>query len=317
MTTVAALDLFSGACGGWSLGLHRAGVQTIAACEIDDWRRAVYAANNPGVALYADVRELTAARLMGDLGRLPDWIVGSPPCQDASTANTRGRGVDGERTGLFFEAVRLVAECRSRWACFENVPGLRTRGADRVLAELEALGYSCWPLVVGAVHAGSPHRRQRVWIVAADVNRAGLRQQPGWCGRQNGVGTPLAAEHVAADLPGDGRRPGRTRRPNPGVTRKQQQTFSQPAPRHPSSARLALGEGVGSDACSQLAAIERAVEPRGLEWNGGPARHLGMVDGLPSRLARACISAYGDSVLPQITEAIARAILAAERSMSA
>lgn len=170
MTT--ALDLFCGAAGGWSLGLHWAGVTTVAACEIDDWRRAVFAANNPGVKMYSDVRDVTAARLRSALGFLPDWIVGSPPCQDASCANIAGRGVDGERTGLFFEAVRLVDECRPRWAILENVPGLRTRGADRVLAALEALGYACWPLVVGAWHAGAPHRRNRVWIIAANADRA-------------------------------------------------------------------------------------------------------------------------------------------------
>ena len=43
------LDLFAGACGGWSLGLHRVGYETIAACEIDPWRRACYARNFPAM----------------------------------------------------------------------------------------------------------------------------------------------------------------------------------------------------------------------------------------------------------------------------
>ena len=126
-----------------------------------------------GFYLHDDVRTLTAARLR-EVGAWPvDVVVGSPPCQDASLANSKGRGVDGERTGLFFEAIRLVDECRPAWCCFENVPGLRTRGADRVLAALEEIGYTTWPLVVGAWHAGAPHRRNRVWIVAADVSRLG------------------------------------------------------------------------------------------------------------------------------------------------
>ena len=83
-----ALDLFSAAAGGWSLGLHRAGFVTIAA-EIVEWRRILYAENNPHVRLYEDVRGLTAARLVSDLGILPDIIVGSPPCQDISSANTK------------------------------------------------------------------------------------------------------------------------------------------------------------------------------------------------------------------------------------
>ncbi|WP_058098084.1 DNA cytosine methyltransferase [Paracoccus sp. MKU1] len=121
------LDLFSGAAGGWSLGLHRAGFITIAACEIVEWRRILYSENFPHVRLYADVRTLTAARLVSDLGCLPEIIVGSPPCQDISSANTKGKGIEGERSGLYLEAVRLVGDCRPRWFAFENrmVPSSR------------------------------------------------------------------------------------------------------------------------------------------------------------------------------------------------
>ncbi|MBT0779336.1 DNA cytosine methyltransferase [Paracoccus sp. pheM1] len=162
------LDLFSGAAGGWSLGLHRAGFVTIAACEIVEWRRILYSENFPHVRLYADVRELTAARLVSDLGCLPDIIVGSPPCQDISSANTKGKGIEGERSGLYLEAVRLVGECRPRWFAFENSANLRTRGADRLLDELEALGYACWPCVVGAADIGANHVRKRSWLIGCD-----------------------------------------------------------------------------------------------------------------------------------------------------
>lgn len=159
------LDLFSGAAGGWSLGLHRAGLVTIAACEIDPWRRAVYSRNNPGVRMYGDVCTLTTERLRADGCGPIDVLAGSPPCQDASTANTSGKGIDGARTGLFWEAIRLARELRPRWVLLENVPGLRTRGYDRVHAALEEAGYAVRPLVVGAWHAGAPHRRNRVWII--------------------------------------------------------------------------------------------------------------------------------------------------------
>src|SRR3990172_1182128 len=55
---VNVLDLFCGAAGGWSLGLHRAAFRTVAACELDEWRRGAYSRNFPGVRLYTDVREL-------------------------------------------------------------------------------------------------------------------------------------------------------------------------------------------------------------------------------------------------------------------
>ncbi|WP_258551990.1 DNA cytosine methyltransferase [Paracoccus versutus] len=162
------LDLFSGAAGGWTLGLHRAGFTTIAACEIVAWRRILYSENFPHVRLYADIRDLTAARLVSDLGCLPEIIVGSPPCQDISSANTKGKGIEGERSGLYLEAVRLVGDCRPRWFAFENSSNLRTRGADRLLDELEALGYACWPCVVGAADIGANHVRKRSWLIGCD-----------------------------------------------------------------------------------------------------------------------------------------------------
>lgn len=167
------IDLFCGGAGGWSLGLHRAGYRTVAACEADPWRRAMFAANFPGVRMYDDVRELTAGRIISDLGYRPDLLVGSPPCQDASAANTRGQGVDGERTGLFFPTIRLVGDLRPRWVALENVPRLRTRGADRVLGALEEIGYSAWPFVVGAHHVRANHKRERVWIIAFDPAQIG------------------------------------------------------------------------------------------------------------------------------------------------
>ncbi|MBU2653116.1 DNA cytosine methyltransferase [Acidomonas methanolica] len=213
-----ALDLFSAAAGGWSLGLHRAGFVTIAACEIVEWRRILYAENNPHVRLYEDVRRLTAARLVSDLGILPDIIVGSPPCQDISSANAKGKGIDGERSGLYREAVRLVGDCRPRWFAFENSPNLRTRGADRLLAELETFGYACEPCVVGADNVGANHIRKRSWLIGYDPEQladtriaipAGWHPSGGWFCRTPGDEgiRPLrpVPQSPAADTDGIGR----------------------------------------------------------------------------------------------------------------
>lgn len=157
------LDLFSG-IGGFSLGLHWAGMHTVAFCESDPFARRVLARHWPGVPCYPDVRRLAAADLRTDGVPRPDLVCGGFPCQDVSTAGPGG-GLDGPRTGLWREMERLVAELRPAWVLAENVPALRVRGADRVLAGLETLGYAVWPLVVGAAHAGAPHRRGRVFVV--------------------------------------------------------------------------------------------------------------------------------------------------------
>lgn len=221
---LAVLDLFSAAAGGWSLGMHRAGFHTVAACEWIDWRRALYLQNNPGVRMYDDVRTLTGRQLLLDLGFLPGIVVGSPPCQDVSPANTKGKGVEGERSGLYFEAVRIIGEIRdlgrergegaARWVALENSSNLRTRGADAVLAALEAIGYTCWSYVVRAGDIGANHERPRCWIIACDVDQVAdascwqQRQQSGWRERQDRSGSALDGIHdqtFAPDADGIGR----------------------------------------------------------------------------------------------------------------
>ena len=169
------LDLFSG-IGGFSLGLHWAGCRTAAFCEADPFCRAVLARHWPGVPCYDDVRTLSAARLRADGVPMPDLLCGGFPCQDVSAAGTGG-GIDGARSGLWRDMLRLVGECRPAWVVVENVPALRVRGADRLLAGLEALGYAGWPLLVGAAHAGAPHRRQRL-VVVAHAPGARLEDRP-------------------------------------------------------------------------------------------------------------------------------------------
>lgn len=153
------LSLFSGA-GIGALAAREAGVETVAFCESDPWCQHALRGLWPGVPVFGDVRTLTADALPAGI----DIISGGWPCVDISCAG-KGAGIHAERSGLWFQMLRLVREVRPRWVLAENVSALRTRGADVVIAGLEAAGYTVWPLVVGAEDAGAPHRRKRVWIV--------------------------------------------------------------------------------------------------------------------------------------------------------
>lgn len=156
------LDLFSG-LGLISLGLHWAGYQTVGLCEVDEWCRSELARNFPGVWIHDDVRTLTADLVRRHCGPI-DLIAGGFPCQPVSVAGRRQGEADSR--WLWPEFARLIGDIRPAWVLAENVPGLRTHGADRVLADLEGQGYTGWPVVVGADDVGAPHRRKRVWIVA-------------------------------------------------------------------------------------------------------------------------------------------------------
>jgi len=158
------LSLFTGS-GIGDLAAQAAGIQTVAQCESDPVCQYALRRLWPDAHLFEDVRHVTVEAL-GRLGLLPvDIISGGFPCTDISTAG-KGAGLHGKRSGLWFEMLRVIAEVRPRWVLAENVPALRSRGADTVLAGLEAEGYTCWACVVGAWAVGAPHKRDRVWIVA-------------------------------------------------------------------------------------------------------------------------------------------------------
>jgi DNA (cytosine-5)-methyltransferase 1 len=160
---VNVLDLFSG-IGGFSLGLERAGMRTVAFCEIDGFARRVLARHWPDVPVYPDVRELTAASLASD-GIGVDVICGGFPCQDISGMGKR-EGLEGDRSGLWREYARLIGELRPRYVIVENVAALLERGLGRVLGDLTELGYDAEWDVVPAAAVGAPQFRERVWILA-------------------------------------------------------------------------------------------------------------------------------------------------------
>jgi len=157
------LDLFSG-IGGFSLGLERAGMKTVAFCEIDKFCRKVLTHHWPTVPIYEDIKSLTAQKLKDDRISV-DVICGGFPCQDISTAG-KGEGLKGERSGLWREYARLIGEIRPRYVIVENVAALLFRGLPDVLGDLASLGYDAEWHCIPASYIGAPHRRDRIWIIA-------------------------------------------------------------------------------------------------------------------------------------------------------
>lgn len=157
------LSCFSG-IGAHDLGLQWAGMEIIGQCECDPYCLKVLEKHWPGLPRFRDIRNVTRADVIRECGRLPDLITGGFPCQDISCAG-KGEGLEGKRSGLFFELARVIDEIRPAWLLLENVPALRTRGYDRIHDVLDCSGYALWASVVGAKHAGAPHSRKRVWIV--------------------------------------------------------------------------------------------------------------------------------------------------------
>ncbi len=163
-------SLFSG-IGGLELGLERAGLgRVVWQAECDAWCRGVLAAHWPDARRFDDVRAVR----VGDAERV-DVICGGFPCQDVSVAGKQKGMEHGTRSGLWSEYARIIGELRPSIVVIENVPGLRGRGLRRVLADLAGFGFDAEWTTLGAWEVGAPHKRDRLFIVAADPNRVELR----------------------------------------------------------------------------------------------------------------------------------------------
>jgi DNA (cytosine-5)-methyltransferase 1 len=158
-----ALDLFSG-IGGNSIGLKDY-VQPVAYCEADRHAQAVLFSRMsdgslPRAPICTDVTKLDGRDFQG----IVDIIIAGFPCQDISVAG-KGAGLEGERSGLFYEVVRLAKEIEPSFLFLENVPAIRTRGLDRVIEELTALGYDLRWTMLSASDVGAPHKRERWFLL--------------------------------------------------------------------------------------------------------------------------------------------------------
>jgi DNA (cytosine-5)-methyltransferase 1 len=284
------LDLFSG-IGGFSIGLEKAGFETVAFCEIEPYCRGVLEHHWPDTPIYGDVKQLTGEQLKAD-GIVPDVIVGGYPCQPFSVAG-RQRGEKDPRH-LWPEVHRLIRELRPRWVICENVSGHIKLGLDEVLATLEAEGYTVWPFVIPACSVDAPHKRDRVWIVGNAQHdgslAAPLRGEPEEASRGSSQGQEPTEQSARAG--------GRKDNGNVAYTSSQRPQGSCAEPVYGVRHLSRQSEGSSTDFKDGW-----PVEP-----------NVGRVaNGVPARTHR--IKALGNAVVPQIPEAIGRTIMRMEAEL--
>jgi len=192
-------SLFSG-IGGFDLGFERAGMECVWQVEINEQARRVLADHWPDVQRHDDVKTFNAT-----IAVRPDLICGGFPCQDLSVAGKRA-GLAGERSGLFYEFMRIVGEFAPEWVCIENVPGLLSSNGGRdmgaVLGTLGQLGYGWSYRVLDAQWFGVAQRRRRVFIVGClgDGRRAAEVLFESDCLPWDSAPSREAGKRVAASL---------------------------------------------------------------------------------------------------------------------
>lgn len=162
-------SLFAG-IGGIDLGLERAGMECMWQVEKDPYCLKVLKKHWPDVQRHTDVHDFPPE----DIKSLEvDLIAGGFPCQNISEAGDR-KGLDGQKSSLFFEMLRVIREFKPRYALLENVSALLRRGMGRVLGELAKIGYDSEWHCIPAASVGAPHRRDRAFIIAY-ANSTGLQ----------------------------------------------------------------------------------------------------------------------------------------------
>lgn len=175
MTRGDHISLFSGV-GMTDIAAEAHGFRTVATAEIDEFNRKVLGRRFPAARHYNDVRQIKADGSCIALRSLkrPLLVSGGFPCQDVSGAG-HGKGLDGERSGLWSEFKRVIGEFKPEYVLIENVSMLRSRGLDRVLSDLHKLGYDAQWDCIPAAAVGAPHLRDRIWIGA--VKRGASRNR--------------------------------------------------------------------------------------------------------------------------------------------
>ncbi|MBR4472673.1 MAG: DNA cytosine methyltransferase [Oscillospiraceae bacterium] len=187
-------SLFDGS-GGFPLAGILSGIEPVWASEVEPFAIRVTTKRLPGMKHYGDVSQL----LGSDLPPV-DIITFGSPCQDMSVAGKRA-GLDGERSGLFHQAIRIIREMREsthnvypRFCVWENVPGAFSSnngedfkavleaviGVKEPSCEVPAPGKGGWPYadvylgdgwsvayrLFDAQFWGVPQRRARIFLVA-------------------------------------------------------------------------------------------------------------------------------------------------------
>lgn len=165
------VDLFSG-CGGFSLGAHLAGFQSVAALDIDENLQSAYRRNFPRTtAVQASVAEIGPNDWSQLIGRhRPDGVIGGPPCQGFSPIGKRQK--DDPRNSLIGHFFRQVAALQPKFFVMENVAGL-VNPENRPLLEagiasLPSRYTVLQPVIVNAASWGAATHRRRVIVVGYD-----------------------------------------------------------------------------------------------------------------------------------------------------
>jgi DNA (cytosine-5)-methyltransferase 1 len=165
------IELFAG-IGGFRLASDWVGgIETIVSVEINPFCQKVLKKNFPNTPIYDDVTTYKPTSYC-------DLVVGGSPCQDLSIAGVQKGIIEGKRSSLWFEQLRIYKESRATFLIWENVAGAFRNGFREVLRSLSESGYDAEWQVISAATFGHDHLRERIFLIAYPNGLFG--QAPPW-----------------------------------------------------------------------------------------------------------------------------------------
>tara|TARA_B100000459_G_scaffold145043_1_gene108782 strand:+ start:1171 stop:2034 length:864 start_codon:yes stop_codon:yes gene_type:complete len=265
-------SLFAG-IGGFELGaqwaFESAGIphKVLFQVEQNKYCQKILKKHWPDAQIFEDVRAVGRHNLP-DI----DILMGGFPCQDISVAGHQKGIINGKKSGLWFEMLRIISELRPAIAVLENVPAILRLGGSDVVRGLAEIGYDCEWQIISAAQFGAPHLRRRWFCVATDSDR----------NRQ-----PISAINA------------KTRRMSGFESDEATDTDSlrsQVSPKHT--------ESTHRKACRVPQYSNRKKRGGESAWGKGPIESAlcSVDDGIPNRLAR--LRALGNAIVPQCSEFI-------------
>jgi len=274
-------SLFSG-IGGFELGLESAipNAKTIWQVEQDSYCQSVLRHHWPHADLFDDVRTVNQSNL-----KPVDIICGGFPCQDISFAG-KGEGLEGQKSGLWYEMFRIISDLRPRIVVLENVSAIVIRGLSTVLGNLSSIGYDAEWRIISAADFGAVHLRRRWFCVAYQSSLSDIRR-------------PIANADQVAQREEEAPRPRRATSSLPALEGKRGAGIS--------SNSNGIGTAISSSrkhASKQLLGSKSSQGRTVLNYwyrEASPQPVLcRMDDGLSNRVSK--IKALGNAIVPQCSE---------------
>ena len=269
-------SLFAG-IGGFELGaqwaFEAAGIphKVLFQVEQNKFCQKVLQKHWPKAQIFDDVRAVGRHNLPD-----VDILMGGFPCQDISVAGLQKGIINGKKSSLWFEMLRVIGELRCPIVVLENVPAIIRVGGSVVVGGLAEIGYNCEWTIVSAKQFGACHLRKRWFCVATNADRDGSGQAfnrrpissfgKGYEIQQGGSSVPINADRAC----------GKRNRRSSGV----QQKFDE--------SNMSFYNARRKASCWSKSPIEPPL--------------CSVDDGIPDRLAR--LRALGNAIVPQCSEYI-------------